>query len=112
MTSVIGKLVLVIATTGGLSLAALVPAAVEAGVIHPGLRLAAESGDSDVVMRVRCDRRWSNLWSCNDNARAQDHRDVRVPDSYGSHPCDHSYQTARDGSHCGNRAADRRRGGR
>jgi hypothetical protein len=112
MTSMIGKLVFVIAATGGLSLAAVSPQPVEAGVIHPSLRLAAESMDSDVVMQVRCDRRWSNLWSCNDNARAPDRRDVRVPDSYASHPCDHSYQTATDGSHCGNRAADSRRGGR
>lgn len=27
-------------------------------------------------------------------------------------PCDHSYQQARDGSSCGDRAADRRNGGR
>jgi hypothetical protein len=97
MTSVLGKLALVIAAAGGLSLAALSPTPVEAGVIHQSLALAAATGDSDVV-RVRCDRRLSNLWSCNDDVRP--------------HPCDHASQTAKDGSRCGNRAADKRRGGR
>jgi hypothetical protein len=111
MTSMPGKLAFVIAAAGTLSLAALTPAAVEAGVIHPNPTLAAETGSSDVV-GVRCDRRLSNLWSCNDNVRARDRRDARAPVGYAYHPCDHSYQTARNGSHCGNRAADRRPGGR
>ena len=105
MISILRKLALVTAAAGGLSLAALSPAPVEAGVILQSLGLAAATVDSDVV-RVRCDRRWSNLWSCNDEARGRDRHDVQV------HPCDHSYQTARDGSRCGNRAADKRAGGR
>ena len=114
MTLLLGKFALVVAAAGGLSIAALLPSPVEAGVIHPSLGLAATSGGSDVV-RVRCDRRLSNLWSCNDEVRVQDRRrDMRGLDSYASHPhpCDHSYQTARDGSRCGNRAADKRPGGR
>jgi hypothetical protein len=97
MTSMPGKLALVIAAAGGLSLAALSPATVDAGVIHPSLAFAAATRDSDVA-RVRCVPRLSNLWSCNDDVR--------------SHPCDHANQTAKDGSRCGNRAADRRRGGK
>jgi hypothetical protein len=96
MASMPGKLALVIAAAGGLGLAALSPTSVEARVIRPSLGLAAATGDSDVV-RIRCVRSISNLWSCNDDVR--------------SHPCDHANQTARDGSRCGNRAADRRRGG-
>jgi hypothetical protein len=96
MASMPGKLALVIAAAGGLSLVALSPAPVEARVIHPGLGLAAATGDSDVV-RIRCVRSLSNLWSCNDDVRP--------------HRCDHANQTAKDGSRCGNRAADRRRGG-
>jgi hypothetical protein len=96
MTSRPGKLALAIAAAGGLSLAALSSAPVEARVIHPGLALAA-NGALDVV-RARCVRSFSNLWSCNDDVRP--------------HACDHASQTARDGSRCGNRAADRRRGGR
>lgn len=127
MTSRVGKLTLVIAAAGGLSIAALSPSSVEAGVIHGRLALAALAGDSDIV-RVVCDRRLSNLWSCNDDVavldrrdvrvqdrrdvRIQDHRDVRGRDRYAYHPCDHSYETARDGSRCGNRAADKRPGGR
>jgi hypothetical protein len=115
MTSMLGKLALVIAAAGGLSLAVLSPAPVEAGVIHRSLGLAVASGDSDVV-QVRCDRRLSNLWSCNDDVRVRNRRDVRRDvqgrDSYAYHPCDHSYQTAMDGSRCGNRAADKKRGGR
>jgi hypothetical protein len=107
----LGKLALVIAAAGGLSLAALSPAPVEAGVVHRSLGLAAATGDSDVV-RVRCDRRLSNLWSCNDELRVRNRRDAQGLDSYAYHPCDHSYQTARDGSRCGNRAADKRPGGR
>jgi hypothetical protein len=110
MPSILGKLALVVAAAGGLSLA-LLPAPVEAGVIHGSLGLAAAIGDSNAV-RVRCDRRWSNLWSCNDDLRVLDRRDARVRDSYAYHPCDHSSQTARNGSHCGNRAADRKPGGR
>ncbi len=113
MTLLLGKFALVIAAAAGLSIA-LSLSPVEAGVMHPSLGLAAASGGSDVV-RVRCDRRLSNLWSCNDEVRVQGRRrDVRGLDSYASHPypCDHSYQTARDGSRCGNRAADKRPGGR
>ena len=95
----------------GLSLAALSPAPVEAGAIQWSQGLAATSVDSD-AMRVRCDRRASNLWSCNDEVRVRDRRDARGRDSYAYHPCDHANQTARDGSRCGNRAADRRAGGR
>ena len=110
MASLVGRLALVCATAGGLSLAALSPAPVEAGMIHH-LGVAA-AGDSDVV-RVRCDRRFSNLWSCNDEVRVvRSRRDVRGRDSYAYHPCDHSNDIAKDGSRCGNRAADRRRGGR
>jgi hypothetical protein len=120
MTSRVGKLALVIAAAGGLSIAALSPASVEAGVIHGRPMLAAPTGASDIV-RVVCDRRLSNLWSCNDDVavlnrpddvRVQDRRDVRGRDRYAYHPCDHSYEFARDGSRCGNRAADRRLGGR
>jgi hypothetical protein len=96
MASMPGKLALVIAAAGGLSLVALSPTPVAAGPIHPSLGFAAATGDSDAV-RVRCVRRLSNLWSCNDDVR--------------SHPCDHANQTAKDGTRCGNRAADRRRGG-
>jgi hypothetical protein len=114
-----GKLSLVIAAAAGLSFMALSPASVEAGVIHQNLALAAPTENSDVV-RVVCERSLSNLWSCNDDLRVQDRRDVQVQDrrfaesrdSYTRHPCDHSYEIARDGSHCGNRAADRRPGGR
>jgi hypothetical protein len=118
MTSMVGKLSLVI-TAAGLIFMALSPASVEAGVIHQNLTLAAPTGNSDVV-RVVCERSLSNLWSCNDDVRVQDRRDVQVQDrrfaqsrdSYTRHPCDHSYEIARDGSRCGNRAADRRPGGR
>ena len=58
MTLSLGKFALVIATAGGLSVAALWPSPVEAGVMHPSLGLAAASGGSDIV-RVRCDRRLS-----------------------------------------------------
>jgi hypothetical protein len=44
--------------------------------------------------------------------RIPDRRDARSRDRYAYHPCDHSYETARDGSRCGNRAADRKPGGR
>jgi hypothetical protein len=127
MTSMAAKLALVIAAAGGLSVAALSPASVEAGVIRGHPALAAPAGNSDVV-RVVCDRRLSNLWSCNDDVavldrrdeRLRERRDVRIPDRrdarsrdrYAYHPCDHSYETARDGSRCGNRAADRKPGGR
>ena len=127
MTSMAAKLALVIAAAGGLSVAALSPASVEAGVIRGHPALAAPAGASDVV-RVVCDRRLSNLWSCNDDVavldrrdeRLRERRDVRIPDRrdarsrdrYAYHPCDHSYETARDGSRCGNRAADRKPGGR
>jgi hypothetical protein len=156
MTSMAGKLTLVFAAAGGLSVAALSPVSVEAGVIGRPM-LAAASGTSDIV-RVVCDRRLSNLWSCNDDPVIRDRRDVRVqdrrvpspnryasqcertlsnlwscnddpairdrrdervqdrrvqsPNRYAAHPCDHSYETARDGSRCGNRAADRKPGGR
>jgi hypothetical protein len=125
MTSMAGKLTLVIAAAGGLSVATLSPASVEAGVIGRPM-LIALAGASDIV-RVVCDRRLSNLWSCNDDVAVVDRRDVRVPDRrdervqdrrvqspnrYAAHPCDHSYEIARDGSHCGNRAADRKPGGR
>jgi hypothetical protein len=109
MTAMPGKLAFVIAAAAGLGLAALSPAPVEAGVIHPGL--AAATRDSNVV-QARCDRRWSNLWSCNDDVRVRDRRDVQARDSYAYHPCDHADQTARDGSRCGNRAADKKPGGR
>jgi hypothetical protein len=115
MTSLPGKLALAIIAAGGLSLAALSPAPVEAGVIHWSQGLAATTMDSDAV-RVRCDRRASNLWSCNDEVRVRDRRDyrndVRGRDSYAYHPCDHANQIARDGSRCGKRAADMRPGGR
>ena len=62
MTSMLGKLALVITAVGALGIAALSPARVEAGVIHPNLERAAATGDPGVV-RVRCDRRLSNLWS-------------------------------------------------
>jgi hypothetical protein len=119
MTLRVGKLSLVIVAAGGLSFMALSPTTVEAGVIHPSLGLAAAPEDSNVA-RVRCERSLSNLWSCNDDVGLRDRRDVRVEDrrfaqnrdSYTRHPCDHSYEIARDGSRCGNRAADRRPGGR
>jgi hypothetical protein len=113
MTSKLGKLafVVVVAAAGGLSLAALSPAPVEAGAIHWSQGLAAATGDSD-ALRVRCVRRASNLWSCNDEVRVRSRRDAGGRDSYAYHPCDHANQTARDGSRCGNRAADRRPGGR
>jgi hypothetical protein len=82
-------------------------------------------GRRDVQARDRyayqpCERTLSNLWSCNDSPVVRGSRDLRIqdrrvaqnPDSYTRHPCDHSYQIARDGSRCGNRAADRRPGGR
>jgi len=109
MTSKLGKLAFVVAAAGGLSLAALSPAPVEAGAIHWSQGLAAATGDSE-ALRVRCVRRASNLWSCNDEVRVPSRRNTRARDSY--HPCDHANQTARDGSRCGNRAADRRPGGR
>ena len=111
MTSLFGKLALVIAAAGGLSIATLSPTALEASAIRHSLSLAAAAEGSD-ALRVRCDRRLSNLWSCNDEVRVRDNRDVRGRDSYAYHPCDHSSQTARDGSRCGNRAADKRAGGR
>jgi hypothetical protein len=110
MTLLLGRFGFAIAAVG-LSIAALSPSPAEAGVMHHSLNLAAASGDSDVV-RVRCDRRLSNLWSCNDEVRVRDHRNARGRDTYAYHPCDHSSQTARDGSRCGNRAADKRAGGR
>jgi hypothetical protein len=153
MTSMVGKLSLVIATAGSLSFMALSPASVEAGVIHQNLAFAAPTGNSSDVVRVRCERSLSNLWSCNDDVRVQGRRDVQIRDryayepcertlsnlwscnddvrvqgsrdvqvqdrrfaqnrdSYTRHPCDHSYEIARDGSRCGNRAADKRPGGR
>jgi hypothetical protein len=111
MTSKLGKLAFVVAAAGGLSLAALSPAPVEAGAIHWSQGLAAATGDSD-ALRVRCVRRASNLWSCNDEVRVRSRRDAGGRDSYAYHPCDHANQTARNGSRCGNRAADRRPGGR
>jgi hypothetical protein len=144
MTSMAGKLTLVMAATAGLGFMALSPTAVEAGVIRQNPTLAASAANTD-VMRVRCERSlsnlWScndevpvqgrreaqtrdryanqpcernlsNLWSCNDDGRVQVRREVQTRDRYAYHPCDHSYETARDGSRCGNRAADRRPGGR
>jgi hypothetical protein len=101
----LGKLAFAIAAAGGLSLAALSPAPVEAGAIHLSLGPAAAIGDSDVVqVRVpRCVRSLSNLWSCNTPVSS-------APAKAIEHPCDHSWQTARDGSRCGNRAADKRKG--
>jgi hypothetical protein len=61
-------------------------------------------------VRVRCERKLSNLWSCDDDVGVRGRRDVHARDSH-AHPCDHSYQTARDGTRCGNRAADKRPGG-
>jgi hypothetical protein len=37
---------------------------------------------------------------------------IALPVEAVAQNCDHSYQTARDGSSCGGRAADQRRGGR
>jgi hypothetical protein len=111
MTLMFGKLAFVVAAAAGLGLAALSPTPVEAGAIRWSQGLAAATGDSD-ALRVRCDRRASNLWSCNDEVGVRSRRDVRGYDSYAYHPCDHANQTARDGSRCGNRAADRRAGGR
>lgn len=118
MTSTMGKFALLFAVAGGLSIAALSPVSVEGGVIHANPTLAAANSGSDIV-RVVCERSFSNLWSCNDdlgvrdrpNMRVQDRR-VQSPNRYAAHPCDHSYETARDGSRCGNRAADKRSGGR
>ena len=113
-----GKHAFVVAAAAGLSLAALSSAPAEAGAIHWSQGLAAATGESDAV-RVRCDRKLSNLWSCNDEVAAPGRRNVQVRgrrdvarDSYAYHPCDHANQIARDGSRCGNRAADRRPGGR
>src|SRR5581483_6448590 len=110
MTAFVRKLALVIATAAGTSIGVFFPASGEAGAIHqaPQFTIAAEAD----VMRVRCDRRLSNLWSCNDEVRSRSRRNVQGRDSYAYRPCAHSYQTARDGSRCGNRAADRRPGGR
>jgi len=117
VTSILGKFALVLAATGSLGFVALSPALVEAGVFHSNLRFAA-AGEHPDVMQVRCDRRLKNLWSCNDNAPIRTRRDMQVRErrdgraGYAYHPCDHSYQTARDGTHCGRRAADKNRGGR
>lgn len=108
MNLALGRLACVIVVGAGLGVATLASPAAEAGVIHPsagfGPLISTATG-------VRCDRSFSNLWSCNDEVRPSGQRMTqrRQTDSY--HPCDHSYQTARDGSHCGNRAADKRRGG-
>ena len=139
MTTMFGKLALVVAAAAGISLAALSPAPVAASAIHWSQGLAAAAGDAD-TLRVRCVRRASNLWSCNDKVRTSSRRrtraregcvrsfsnlwscndEVLIPsqrntqarDSYAYHPCDHANQTASDGTRCGNRAADRRPGGR
>lgn len=37
---------------------------------------------------------------------------LAVPQTASAGQCDHSYQSARDGSSCGGRAADQRAGGR
>ena len=111
MTSMAGKLSLVMAAAAGLSFMALSPTAVEAGVIHQNLTLADSAANTDVV-RVRCERSLSNLWSCNDDVRVQGRREVQTRDRYAYHPCDPPYETARDGSRCGNRAAGRKPGGR
>ena len=37
---------------------------------------------------------------------------LAVPQTASAGQCDHSYQSARDGSNCGARAADQRAGGR
>lgn len=37
---------------------------------------------------------------------------VVLPSVAAAGPCDHSYQSAKDGSNCGERAADQRQGGR
>jgi hypothetical protein len=114
MTSMAGKLSLVIAAAGALSVIALAPTPIEAGVIHQNPALAAPIENSDVV-RIVCERSLSNLWSCNDEVGVS-RRDERVPDRRVAqntpHPCDHSYEIARNGSRCGNRAADKRPGGR
>jgi hypothetical protein len=96
------KFAFVIAAAGGLSLVALSPAPVEARAIHLSLGLAAATGDSDLV-QARCVRSISNLWSCNTPVSP-------APTKAMKHPCDHSWQTASDGSRCGNRAADKRKG--
>jgi hypothetical protein len=111
MILLLGKLAFVVAAAGGLSLAALSPAPVEAGAIHWSQGLAAAPGDLD-ALRVRCVRSASNLWSCSDDVRVRSRPDVRGRDSYAYHPCDRANETARDGSRCGDRAADRRSGGR
>jgi hypothetical protein len=110
MTSMVGKLTLVLVVTG-LNLAVLAPTPGEAGVIHQKREQAFPTVDSNVV-RIRCERSLSNLWSCNDDVRVQDRRVVQNRVHYTQHPCDHSYQTARNGSRCGNRAADKKLGGR
>lgn len=92
---------------GSLGLIMLAPELAEAGVIY-GSKPSSTAIQEKDLKRVVCDRQLSNLWSCND--------DVRTPAGRGGlfapHRCDHSYETARDGSRCGNRAADKRRGGR
>ena len=94
-----------IAIAASLGLLWLAPQSAGAGTIR--LDPAANFPHAENFQRVVCDRQWSNLWSCNDDVRAPSRsREVRP------HRCDHSYQTARDGSHCGNRAADKRSGGR
>jgi len=119
MTSRLGKLSLAVAAAGGFSFMALSPTSIEAGAIHQNQSLAAPTVNSDVV-QVVCERSLSNLWSCNDDVGLRDRSDVQVQDrrvaqnqeGYTHHPCDHSYEIARNGSRCGNRAADKRPGGR
>ena len=95
-----------IAIAASLGLLWLAPQPAGAGTIHPG-HTAANFHHAGNLQRIVCDRQWSNLWSCNDDVRAPSRRGEVRP-----HRCDHSYQTARDGSRCGNRAADKRSGGR
>ena len=109
MTSLLGKLAFVVAAAGGLSLAALSPDQLK--LRHPlGPGAAAAHGDLD-ALRVRCVRGASNFWSCNDDVRVRSRPDVRGRDSYAYHPCDRANDTARAGSRCGNRSADRESGG-
>ena len=140
MTSMFGKLAFVFAATAGLCLAAATPTPIAAAAIHWSQGMTAATGNSDALRTSMCSPRVEIfgvammkcvllpgvtrgparaafaargiLWSCNDVVGIPGRPSARARDSYAYHPCDHANQIARDGTHCGNRAADRRAGGR
>jgi len=118
MTALSGNLTRALAASAGVLVAAFAITSVDAGAVRGHSALAAQAAVADVAP-VACVRSLSNLWSCNDplvgdrrDVRVRERREVQAQGPHRLHPCDHASDTARNGSRCGNRAADRRAGGR